>query len=729
MADQADNTQSGTAETVAETRRSPGEFAKFWLQAIQLASDDEGDWRKDAEEALKRFRTGKKQGFNILYANTQTTVPALYNSPPAPDVRRRFDLITPQPPQSQPQPQPQPGMPPPPPDPQAQMAMQAYQAQVAQAKQGQEDGKQVCTAIERAISVASELYNFDGVMQAAVLDRQLPGRGVTRARICMGAAGSKWVECEQVQWDDFRHGPGKTFKDWPWVAFRHRQTREELVKLAGPVIGQEVKLDAQVGDTPAKNTDSLPDSFKRALTWEVWDKEERKVYWFAESYKDAPLAEQPDPYELREFLPIPEPLYQVRVPDSTTPICEFRLWKQLADEVDSITTRIIGLIRVLKAKGLYDGAFASIVEKLKSLDDGELAAADDAGRSMAQGGIDKAIWMWPVDAIVKVVESLYEARERAKNALYEFTGVADIMRGQTEPSETLGAQRIKAQWGSLRLQKGQADVQRYARDLFRLMADLLAYAWEPAEWQAVTGVQLTPAQFKLIKSDLQREFAIEIETDSTIRADLSRAQENISGFVTGLGAFMTAVGPAVAEGFMPPDIAVKYISAFARNFKLGREAEDLGDEWVKWLEDKAQNPQPPKPDPKVQAEQIKAATIAQQSQARVQETQVKAQAKVQEIQVKAQATAQQTQLDTQAAIAEFQMEMKQLETKMQAFLAEHAAGMQTRRADAALAAGDHMLQADSQARQGQAAERGHEIALEGLEAKRRAQQQPNGGDR
>jgi hypothetical protein len=109
--------------------------------------------------------------------------------------------------------------------------------------------------------------------------------------------------------------------------------------------------------------------------------------------------------------------------------------------------------------------------------------------------------------------------------------------------------------------------------------------------------QMAQAVEKLLKGpDLQREFKIEIETDSTIRADLSRAQQNISGFVTGLGEFMTSVGPAVQAGFMPPEIAVKFIGTFSRNFKLGREAEALTDEWVKFLEDKAK--QPPQPSPR-----------------------------------------------------------------------------------------------------------------------------------
>jgi hypothetical protein len=471
---ETENTQGGTVEVKAETTKSPSEFAKFWLQAIELASTDEGDWRKDGEDCLKRYARGKATGFNILYANTQTTVPALYNSEPSPDVRRRFDIAQPTPPPTPPQQQPQPGMPPPQPDPAAMQAMMAFQQQMQRSSRSRRTASRYarpssapcrCRASATTSTAPCRRLSAIGSFPAAALPVSASPSAPTAPR--------RW--CEPVQWDDFRHGPGKTFDDWPWVSFAHKLTREELEAL-NKKIGGIVKLDAAVGDSPVKPGQTVPDSFKRAKVWEVWDKDTRQVYWFAESFDDGPLKVDEDPYELRDFLPIPEPLYQVKRTNTSTPVCEFTLWKALADEVDEITTRIIGLIKVMKAKGLYDGAYAGIVEKLARLDDGELAAADDAGRSMAQGGIDKAIWMWPIETIAKAVEQLYIARDQAKQAVFEFTGVADIQRGQTDPNETLGAQQLKAQWGSLRLQEAQRDVQRYARDLYRLMADLMAFS-------------------------------------------------------------------------------------------------------------------------------------------------------------------------------------------------------------------------------------------------------------
>ena len=51
---------------------------------------------------------------------------------------------------------------------------------------------------------------------------------------------------------------------------------------------------------------------------------------------------------------------------------------------------------------------------------------------------------------------------------------------------------------------------------------------------------------------MEREYRVDIETDSTIQADVQQAQTNASLFLQGLGTYFTAVGPAVISGFMQP---------------------------------------------------------------------------------------------------------------------------------------------------------------------------------
>lgn len=660
MAD-TEEQSAGTVETKAEFSETPDISVRNWLTAISMATKEEEPWRKDAKETLDRYRYEKNRGqnYNILFANTQTTVPALYNSEPAPDIRRRF-------------------------------------------MQRDPVGDATATILERAISIQTEMYDFDSCMQAVVKDRQLQGRGVARVRVVTGPNGSKRFICEPVIWDDYRRGPAKRWEDIPWEAFRHKMTREDLTAL-DPKIGALVSLDVTLDHAESEKGDSrdVPDMFKRATVWEIWDKSTRSVYFIAESYSEGPVKVVEDPYSLRNFLSTPRPMYAVTTSDSLIPICEFMEWKPLADEMDTLTKRISAIVAAAKWRGIYDGAMADAVNKMKGLADGELAPAQDAARVMQQSGIDKAIWVMPVEGLVQLVRQLYEAREQCKTTIYEITGVADILRGSTQASETATAQQLKAQWGSLRLQEAQRDVQRFARDLYRLLADLMSEQLELPEFIAMTGVEIdkpqsappmghnggppmdappqpgqpplqpmpappppsiAPAVAKLLKSDLQREFLIEIETDSTIRGDQQRHAEAITGFIQGFGAYWQGVLPVVQAGAMPPEVAITVAAAFTRSAKLGREVQVTLSEWEARAKEAAQQPKPPPPkDPAT----IKAEADAASEQARLQ---VEAQDKQARLQLDAQKAAQenaraerQMQADNAFRAEEIRLKREQLE--------------------------------------------------------------------
>src|SRR5688572_31919659 len=79
------------AEATEQKPESLAAYARAWVDAWEQASKDEQDWRNDAKEATDAYKgKGTSQAFNIFHSNVETLVPALYNSTPAPDVRRRF---------------------------------------------------------------------------------------------------------------------------------------------------------------------------------------------------------------------------------------------------------------------------------------------------------------------------------------------------------------------------------------------------------------------------------------------------------------------------------------------------------------------------------------------------------------------------------------------------------------------------------------------------------------
>ena len=598
---------AGTLETPADAGNGGAGVVSMWLDAIDLAGKEERRWREQAEMVERIYRDDVRgdvsveretaRRFNILYSNTETLAPAIYNTPPIPDVRRRFRDKDP-------------------------------------------IGKAAATVLERCLSYCLDEYDFSTCMDAAVKDTLLPGRGTMRARYVPqfaedGTIAAEYVECEYVDWRRFRRGPAATWDRVPWVAFELFLTRAEFEKL-NPKIGARIDLDCSIDEARKAGDARLePEMLKRGRVWEIWDREKRKVYFIAPAWKDEPVQVVDDPLGLKWFYPTPRPLYAMEVPGNLVPVPLYRSYQALAEELEITSRRIASLTAALRWRGAYlDPAIGDFLSQFEELEDGGMLPVQNPAAAQA-GGLDKAFWFQPIDVLVQVLQRLYEARLQTKQAIYEITGISDIVRGASMASETATAQQIKAQWGSLRVQKMQREVQRFARDMLRMMAEIMAEKFQPATLFSMSGMTFpTSAELQIaqmmgqpvppdavtqekvvefLRDELMRTYRVDIETDSTIRADLTGEQQNISQFVTGFGGFIQAIGPAVQSGFVQMPEAATLLKSFSRAFKLGRDAEDA-------IEALGENQPPPQ-----QGEDPAAAAQAQM-QADMQAAQMKMQA-------------------------------------------------------------------------------------------------------
>jgi hypothetical protein len=682
---------SDGASEAYEDREDAGEddagLARLWLDSITLARKNEEAWRNAAGEARDRYRGDKEnqqsKKFNILYANTQITLPAIYNSTPIPDVRRRF---------------------------------------------GDADatGKVAAQVLERSLSYSFDAYDFGGNMRSAVFDSVLAGRGVLRVRYepsfeeteeeqqeeaeeyaeeaAQPAAPRivfQKVCVEHVSWQDFIIGPGRKWEEVPWIGFEHRLTRDELEDRFGD-LGATMPLDIITDDARARNSDprDVPDVFKRGTVYEIWDKEEREVLFVAPSLPSKILKRVDDPLGLQDFWPTPRPIYDVVDSGSLVPVVPYSLYKDQAEELDHVTRRIDKLVEQCRYRGLRAADIAEF-ESLARAKDGEFIAVENAAQ-FADRGLDKAIWHAPLETLVSVIVQLMQHREALKATIYEITGLSDIVRGASVASETATAQQIKAQFGSIRIQDRQAEVQRMARDAVRLMAELIGEKFELETLGLMTGVDLPQAQQKMLaqqaammaqqagqpvpteieqvlsvpswddvlqvlRSDAMRGYRVDIETDSTVQADVARLKTNAAEFVQGFGGFIQAVGPAVQAGAMPMDVVADLLTAFARNFKLGRQAEDALERMGKI----AAQPAPQQDQgaaAEAQAEQQRLAMEMQAKQAEVQvkqaEVQAKAQLEQEKLALEAQRMAMEAQIkEREIAVREADVALKaQVET-------------------------------------------------------------------
>lgn len=632
---------AGTLETREDAGEGQSGVVRLWLDALSIADKEEKTWREAAAEVVRVYRDEPKDGnkatggsktkFNVLYSNTETLAPAVYNSPPIPDVRRRFRD----------------------PDP---------------------VGKVAAQLLERNLSFAIDSTDFSARMDDAVKDTLLPGRGLVRVRYEPqmaedGTIGAEKISCETVDWRRFRRGPGKTWADVPWVAFEHFLTREEFKKLS-PKVGARIELDCSLLTGEAGKGEPEPDQMKRGRVWEIWDREAKEVLFVAPAWPSGPVYTGEDPLGLRDFFPVPRPIYALETPGDLTPVPPYHAYKGLADDLEAISRRIGRLVRALKWRGAYlDVAMGDFMTKFEGLEDGALLPIENP-LALQNGGLDKAFWFQPIEILSGVLVQLGEQRETLKQQIYEITGISDIVRGASQASETATAQQIKAQWGSLRVQKLQREVQRFARDLLRIMGEIVAEKFQPQTIFAVAGMKI-PTQAEMQQAQMQaqiaqatgqqappppqgpsqeeviqflrtqtlRDYMVDIETDSTIRADLTREQANITQFVQGFGQFIQSIGPAVQAGFVSQKEAATLLKSFARSFKLGRDAEDA-------IEQLGEVPPPP--------------PTAQQDPAKVEE--IKAQSAIKQAEMKnaadAQAAALKAQNDKQIAADKLASDMQ-----------------------------------------------------------------------
>jgi hypothetical protein len=89
-----------------------------------------------------------------------------------------------------------------------------------------------------------------------------------------------------------------------------------------------------------------------------------------------------------------------------------------------------------------------------------------------------------------VVAALVAQRKEIINDIYQITGLSDIMRGETDARETLGAQELKTQFGSTRIRDRQSEMMRVARDLVCITCEIMCEKFADETIIAMSQTQL-----------------------------------------------------------------------------------------------------------------------------------------------------------------------------------------------------------------------------------------------
>lgn len=133
---------------------------------------------------------------------------------------------------------------------------------------------------------------------------------------------------------------------------------------------------------------------------------------------------------------------------------------------------------------------------------------------------------------------------------------------------------------------------------------------ETPEQKQQRKMEMIAAAIELLRSDKNRGFRIDIETDSTVQGDAETEKAQRVAFVEGVTKFIETAGPMVMQVPEFAPVAAKMLMFAVRGFRVGRDLESTLEEFGEKMEQMAkQSASNPKPDPemiKAQTERMKA---------------------------------------------------------------------------------------------------------------------------
>jgi hypothetical protein len=544
---------------------------KHWMTVIERHDTKRSSWLQRVERIEKIYAdtdTSAAKSANrkycVLWANVQTIAPAVYARAPKCAVSRRF---------------------------------QTPSQQVRDAVQG----------LERATNITIEDAKLHDAIMSARHDRLIAGRGTIWIRYKAEDDETKvtgqYICAEHVNVKDYGHGMARTWAEVDSIWRRTYMSKEALQKRFGADVMERagVTLDYAEKDTP--------DAERQASVYEIWCKSRNQVYWIARTAREALDAGEP-PLKLKNFFPCPKPVFATLTNESCIPTPDYIYYQDQAEEIARLTRRIDKLTDSLKLVGFYPAGPSTegrseIERALQPQVENKLIPVASWAAFAEKGGASQIQWL-PVKDVAEIIRACVELRRQLIADVYQITGISDIMRGETDATETLGAQELKAQYGSTRLRDTKDDFVRFAKEACEIVAEIIAEHYTPEVLGRLTampvyemdeqtqqpmldqlGQPMLAQWVQLLRNQLARDVLVDVETDSTIRPDEDAEKQRRTEFMT---AFGTAMAPLMQLNQIDPAIAQAIIPLFGdtvtfvvRGFRAGRELEERVEETMQQL--------------------------------------------------------------------------------------------------------------------------------------------------
>jgi len=647
--------------------------AEKWFAQIDESLFRTEDWRKQGESIIERYRNEKRISdseslYNILYSNTQTIKPLLFSRVPEPVIRRR--------------------------------------------NTDSKAARDVSDLMERAISYTNDENKVEVEFAAAVQDYQLPGRGQIRieldnvfeeveiktpaepievtgavideetgeileAAVFEAPEGAEQddttgeffttemeeelvfqeIKVKYHAWDEWAHSEATRWDNVWWTGYMAMMDEEDFEEEFGEDLAKQIPFTAKIKkSTRNRVTPQEP----MAEVWEIWDKRKRERFFTVRGFdkifnSEGELDEKDDdPMGLQGFFPSPAPLMSIHTNNTLIPVPFFLEYQDQAIQLDMLTTRIAVLVDNMRYRGVYDSGLPQL-QQLNNARDGEFIPIEDYAKFADKGGLGQVFDVLDISEQANTIITLEQERQSLLQVIFEIIGISDIMRGKTNPNEAAETNRIKGNFGTIRISQQQREVQRFIRDTYELLGEALVENIDPKVLELMTGITVTPEMEQIMQNTKPRTFWVDIETDSTIVADEIMEQQQSQEMIASITSFGEIL-PLLSQTIGTEGTKALFFSAFG-NFRQGRQLEDQIEASIADLQEQQQQQQQQEPpDPEV----LKAQNEAAKLQFEAQELQVNTQLKIAELQI------EQQKLDLEAAKAGAEVQQRDIENALEA---------------------------------------------------------------
>lgn len=602
--------ENGNPTTNAEIAGNNPRSAKPIQMQIEAYETQYQPWVQRGKAITERYRDVRlgttneplnplvQRKFNILWSNVETLKPTLYARLPKIIVEREYKDK----------------------DPIARVA---------------------CEIAERAGNYTIRKEGLDLVLRQCVHDRLLSGRatawvdyqveGEQQPTGQLGPDGepltqfvktSERVLPRYCDWQDFGYSPVRVWDevDYAWYKI---YLDEDQCKARFPQFYENGGTGIPLDRKPEKDKDKVDTVIPQATIYVVYCKQDRMIRWVHKSVEDV-LDEQPPSMDLEGFWPWPRPLFATMTNESLQPVPDFYYYQDQADELDKVTNRLARVMDAMKVVGVYDKNEPAL-QKLfhpNGAPDNLLTPVDNWASFVEKGGMKGAFQMAPLGELIETAAGLESMRRQILEVIYQVTGIADIIRGSSDPNETATAQGIKSQFASLRIKDTQNEVARFSRDIAAMIVEVIVENFEPKTiWQMTNAAsfcvdpqtgqpsdQLFQAAMAMLRNQKLRDFHIDIETDSTISLDDEAEKLAANEFIQAMATFIQGWGPIVqAQPALLPMVS-EMMLFLARRYRAGRSLEGAIEQALQTMQQQAAQPKPP--DPKQIEAEAKARTAA-----------------------------------------------------------------------------------------------------------------------